>query len=51
MVFANSVTRTETNDKGEDVEREILFMKGYTVFNVEHVDNLGSGQQFYRNLL
>ncbi len=40
VVYANSVTRTEQNDKGEDVEREIPFMKGYTVFNVEQIDNL-----------
>jgi antirestriction protein ArdC len=40
VVYANSITRTETNDKGEDVEREIPFMKGYTVFNVEQVDGL-----------
>jgi antirestriction protein ArdC len=40
VVYANSITRTETNDKGEDIEREIPFMKGYTVFNVEQVDGL-----------
>lgn len=40
VVFANTVTRTETDDKGEDVEREIPFMKGYTVFNVEQIDGL-----------
>ncbi len=40
VVYANSISKTETNDKGEDVEREIPFMKGYTVFNVEQVDGL-----------
>ncbi len=40
VVYANSITRTETNEKGEDTEREIPFMKGYTVFNVEQVDGL-----------
>lgn len=40
VVYANSVTRTETNEKGEEHEREIPFMKGYTVFNVEQVDGL-----------
>ena len=40
VVFANSFTKTETNDKGEDIEHEIPFMKGYTVFNVEQIDNL-----------
>ena len=40
VVFANTVTRTETNADGEDVEREIPFMKGYTVFNVEQIEGL-----------
>src|SRR4051794_34489858 len=40
VVYANSITKTETNDAGEDVEREIPFMKGYTVFNVEQIDGL-----------
>jgi antirestriction protein ArdC len=40
VVYANSITRTETNDAGEDIEREIPFMKGYTVFNVEQVTGL-----------
>jgi antirestriction protein ArdC len=30
VVYANSVTKTEQNDAGEDVEREIHFLKGYT---------------------
>lgn len=40
VVYANTFTKTETNDKGEDVERDIPFMKGYTVFNVEQIDDL-----------
>jgi antirestriction protein ArdC len=40
VVYANSITKTETNEKGEDIEHEIPFMKGYTVFNVEQVDGL-----------
>ena len=40
VVFANTLTRTETNDEGLDVEREIPFMKGYTVFNVEQIEGL-----------
>ncbi len=40
VVYANKVTRTETDDKGEEVERQIPFMKGYTVFNVEQVEGL-----------
>lgn len=40
VVFANRVTRTETNERGDDVEREIPVMRGYTVFNVEQIDGL-----------
>jgi antirestriction protein ArdC len=40
VVYANSISRTETNDKGEDVERSIPFMRGYTVFNVEQIEGL-----------
>lgn len=41
VVYANSITRTEYDEKsGEDVEREIPFMRGYTVFNVEQIDAL-----------
>ncbi len=40
VVYANSITKTETNDKGEDVDRAIPFMKGYTVFNVEQIEGL-----------
>jgi hypothetical protein len=40
VVYADRITKTETNDNGDASEREIPFMKGYTVFNVEQVDNL-----------
>lgn len=40
VVYANRITRTETGDRGEDVEREIPFLKAYTVFNVEQVEGL-----------
>lgn len=40
VVYANSITKTEAGENGEDVEREIPFMKGYTVFNVEQVEGL-----------
>ena len=40
VVYADRITRTETNDRGEDVEREIPFLKGYTVFNAEQCDGL-----------
>jgi len=40
VVFANSITKTETTDAGEDVERDIHFMKGYTAFNVDQIEGL-----------
>lgn len=40
VVYANSITKTETDDKGEETEREIPFLKGYTVFNAEQCDGL-----------
>src|SRR3984957_14934767 len=41
VVYANAITRTEHDDKtGEDVEHEIPYMKGYTVFNVEQIEGL-----------
>jgi len=45
VVYANSITRTEQNDAGEDVERDIHFLKGYTVFNVEQIEGLP--EQYY----
>lgn len=40
VVYANRITRTETDEKGEEIEREIPFLKGYTVFNVEQCEGL-----------
>jgi antirestriction protein ArdC len=40
VVFANKITRTETDAKGDEVEREIPFLKGYTVFNAEQCEGL-----------
>jgi antirestriction protein ArdC len=41
LVYANSVTRTEHGDAtGQDVAREIAFLKGHTVFNAEQIDGL-----------
>jgi len=40
VVYANTFTKTGTDDKGEEVETEIPFMKGYSVFNAEQIDGL-----------
>lgn len=40
VVYANKLTRTEMGENGEEVEQEIPFMKGYSVFNVEQVEGL-----------
>lgn len=40
VVYADRITRTETDAKGDEVERSIPFMKGYTVFNVEQCEGL-----------
>lgn len=46
VVYANKISKTEIDDDtGEEVERDIPFMKGYTVFNVEQIEGLPA--QFY----
>ena len=40
VVYADRFTKTETDDNGAAIEREIPFMKGYTVFNVDQIDGL-----------
>src|ERR1700688_2588910 len=41
VVYADKITRTETDaETGEESERAIPFMKGYSVFNVEQIDGL-----------
>lgn len=40
VVYASRFQKTEQDDKGNDVERDIPFMKGYTVFNVEQIEGL-----------
>ena len=40
VVYANTFTKTGTDDKGAETETEIPFMKGYTVFNAEQIDGL-----------
>ena len=40
VVYADRIVRTETDDAGNDVEQAIPFLKAYTVFNVQQIDNL-----------
>ena len=41
VVYANTIVRTETDERtGDDIEQAIPFMKGYTVFNVEQIEEL-----------
>lgn len=40
VVYATRISKTETTDAGEEIEREIPFLKGYTVFNVEQIEGL-----------
>lgn len=41
VVYANKLTRTETDkESGDETTRQIAYLKGYTVFNVEQIDGL-----------
>jgi antirestriction protein ArdC len=41
VVYADSITRKETDEKtGDEIDREIPFLKGYIVFNVEQIEGL-----------
>jgi len=40
IVYADRLIRTETDERGEDIEREIPFLKAYTVFNVAQIEGL-----------
>ena len=40
VVYADRFTKTETDQKGEEIERAIPFLKSYVVFNAEQVDGL-----------
>lgn len=43
VVYANRVKKTETAENGDEVERDIPFLKAYTVFNLEQIDDLPDG--------
>lgn len=40
VVFADRFKKTVQDANGEDIEKAILFMRGYTVFNVEQIEGL-----------
>lgn len=40
VVYADTFTKTERDESGREIEQKIPFMKGYTVFNVEEIEDL-----------
>jgi antirestriction protein ArdC len=42
VVFASKISRTEATATGEEIARDISFLKGYTVFNAEQIEGLPS---------
>lgn len=41
VVYANTISRTQTDEAtGEEMERDVPFLKGYTVVNAEQVEGL-----------
>lgn len=40
VVYANTFHKTTRTDEGEEIEQDIPFLKGYTVFNVEQIEGL-----------
>ena len=40
VVYTDTFTKTETDDNGEEVEKQGRFLKTYSVFNVEQIDGL-----------
>lgn len=40
VVYSNTITMTETSEEGEETEKKIPFLKGYTVFNAGQIDGL-----------
>jgi antirestriction protein ArdC len=45
VVYANKLTRTETDENGQETETQIPFMKGYSVFNADQIEGLPA--QYY----
>lgn len=40
VVYADKITRKEENEQGEEIDRHIPFMKGYSVFCVDQIEGL-----------
>jgi antirestriction protein ArdC len=40
VVYANRMSKTETDGAGNEIERDVAFLKTYSVFNVEQIDGL-----------
>lgn len=40
VIYASRFTRTETDAQGDEVEKDIPFLKAYRVFNVEQIEDL-----------
>ncbi len=40
VIYASRFTKAETDEHGGEIERDIPFLKAYTVFNVEQIENL-----------
>jgi len=40
VVYADKLVKTEDGDNGQDEERIIPFLKAYTVFNIDQIDDL-----------
>jgi antirestriction protein ArdC len=45
VVYASKFIKTETDDQGAEIERGIPFLKSYSVFNTEQIDDLP--EQYY----
>jgi antirestriction protein ArdC len=46
VVFASRFTKSEPDGKGGEIDREIPFLKAYSVFNIEQIDGLAD--HYYR---
>ncbi|NMG41904.1 DUF1738 domain-containing protein [Chelativorans sp. ZYF759] len=45
VIYASRFTKTETDARGDEVERDIPFLRAYGVFNVEQIEGLP--EQYY----